>query len=53
MDLSEAFKKAIKAYWKDDEYENMESWNQKKYNKKYFKSVRSEMLNKVDEEDDE
>lgn len=39
MTFEDAVRKAIKAYWKGDEYDNMESFKNKKYNKKYFDSV--------------
>jgi hypothetical protein len=44
MNESDAFRAAIKAYWKGDEYETADSFKDKKYNKKYFDSVKTEML---------
>jgi hypothetical protein len=48
MTESDAFRMAIKAYWKGDEFETAESFKDKKYNKKYFDSVKSEMLGTKD-----
>jgi hypothetical protein len=48
MTESDAFRMAIKAYWKGDEFETAESFKGKKYNKKYFDSVKSEMLGTKD-----
>lgn len=44
MTESDAFRAAIKAYWKGDDFEMAESFKDKKYNKKYFDSVKSEIL---------
>jgi hypothetical protein len=52
MKISDAFVKAIKAYWKGDEYDTSETFKDKKYNKKYFDSVKSEMLNKSEKIED-
>lgn len=52
MTESDAFKAAIKAYWKGDDYEMAESFKDKKYNKKYFDSVKSEMLGEKESKTD-
>ena len=53
MQLSDAFIKAIKSYWKGDDFEMSETFKDKKYNKKYFDSVKSEMVGGKDKEDDD
>ena len=52
MQLSDAFRAAIKSYWKGDEYEDSETFKDKKYNKKYFDGVKSEVLGEKAEKKD-
>lgn len=54
--MEDAFRKAIKKYWKDKDFETAKSFKDKKYNKKYFDSMEKEFLGeqvskKVTEED--
>ena len=53
MKLSDAFVKAIKSYWKGDDYEMSETFKDKKYNMKYFASVKSEMVGGKDKDEDD
>ncbi len=53
MTFEKALREAMKAYWEGDEYDNAQSFKDKKYNKKYFESVKSEVLEtKVDMQKD-
>lgn len=50
MTFEDAIKAAIKTYFEGDDYDNLETFKGKKYNKKYFDSVKSEVLNRETEE---
>lgn len=49
MTFEELIRKSIKQYFeKSDDFDEMESSKDKKYNKKYFDSVKAEMITKKD-----
>ncbi len=51
MKIEEAIRRAVKEYHKGKKYDNMESWKGRKYVKKYFDEIRSEMKLKKEESD--
>jgi hypothetical protein len=51
MTFEKALRNAMKAYWKGDEFETAESFKDKKYNKKYFDSIKSEYIGGKDKEE--
>lgn len=44
--MEEAFLKAIKAYWKGEDFGEMQSTKKSKYNKKYFDRMEDEFVPK-------
>ena len=54
MTWEDAIVEAIRKYFNSDEFEGLESMKSTKYNKKYFDSVKSEMLpaNKNDKKEE-
>lgn len=49
MTFEEAVRKAMKVYWyHTDDFDGLESNKNRKYNKKYFDSIESEMLSPKD-----
>lgn len=50
MTFEEAVRKSMRAYWEDtDDFDQLETSKNRKYNKKYFDSVEEEMLPKKDQ----
>lgn len=49
MTFEEAIRKAMKVYWENtDDFDGLQSNKSRKYNKKYFDSVETEMLGSKD-----
>lgn len=46
MKLEDAIRQMIKSYFEDDDFEGLESFKGKKYNKKYFDGIKSEFITK-------
>lgn len=52
MTFEEAIIKSIKSYWQsNDDFDQMQTSKNRKFNKKYFDGVESEFLNKEDNSD--
>lgn len=49
--VEDAFKKVIRDYWKDKNLDQITSFKDKKYGKKYFKGLEEELLAPKDKAD--
>lgn len=49
-ELSQAFINSVKAYFTSDDYDDMESFKGKKYNKKYFDGMKEKLTPPIEPE---